>query len=205
MNFDFNSIKFDYNSIVIISYLLISLGAWLLNIITRGLSNKLLFTSYRSSPLNPLTYLRMFTHSIGHKDLDHLISNFLYILLVGPMIEEKYGSINLLVMLLITSLVIALFNIIFNDYIITGASGNVYMLIVLSSFSNISEGKIPITVILICIFYVISEIKKSLLEGNKKIYHDGHLIGALCGLIIGFLFLKYPDGITTIVRSFLKL
>lgn len=205
MNFDFNSIKFDYNSIVIISYLLISLGAWLLNIITRGLSNKLLFTSYRSSPLNPLTYLRMFTHSIGHKDLDHLISNFLYILLVGPMIEEKYGSINLLVMLLITSLVIALFNIIFNDYIITGASGNVYMLIVLSSFSNISEGKIPITVILICIFYVISEIKKSLLEGNKKIYHDGHLIGALCGLIFGFLFLKYPDGITTIVRSFLKL
>lgn len=205
MNFDFNSIKFDYNSIVIISYLLISLGAWLLNIITRGLSNKLLFTSYRSSPLNPLTYLRMFTHSIGHKDLDHLISNFLYILLVGPMIEEKYGSINLLVMLLITSLVIALFNIIFNDYIITGASGNVYMLIVLSSFSNISEGKIPITVILICIFYVISEIKKSLLEGNKKIYHDGHLIGALCGLLFGFLFLKYPDGITTIVRSFLKL
>ncbi len=205
MNFDFNSIKFDYNSIVIISYLLISLGAWLLNIITRGLSNKLLFTSYRSSPLNPLTYLRMFTHSIGHKDLDHLISNFLYILLVGPMIEEKYGSINLLVMLLITSLVIALFNIIFNDYIITGASGNVYMLIVLSSFSNISEGKIPITVILICIFYVISEIKKSLLEGNKKIYHDGHLIGAICGLLFGFLFLKYPDGITTIVRSFLKL
>ena len=205
MNFDFNSIKFDYNSTVIISYLVISLGAWFLNIITRGLSNKLLFTSYRSSPLNPLTYIRLFTHSIGHKDLDHLISNFLYILLVGPMIEEKYGSINLLAMLLITSLVIALFNIIFNDYIITGASGNVYMLIVLSSFSNISEGKIPITVILICIFYVISEIKKSLLEGNKKIYHDGHLIGALCGLIFGFLFLKYPNGIESIVKSFLKL
>ena len=205
MDFTIRNIQFDYNSIVILSYLFICLGAWLLNTITRGKSNKLLFESYRSSLLNPLTYVRMFTHSIGHKDWDHLVSNFLYILLIGPMIEEKYGSINLSIMLLITSLVIALYNIIFNDYVITGASGNVYMLIVLSSFSNISEGKIPITVILICIFYVITEIKKSLLEGNKKIYHDGHLIGAICGLVFGFLFLKYPDGITTLIKTVLKL
>ena len=107
------------------------------------------------------------------------------------MIEEKYGSLNLIIMLLLTSLVIALFNIIFNNYCITGASGNVYMLIVLSSFSNISEGKIPITLILICLFYVVSEMKKSILEGNKKIYHDGHLLGAICGALFGFYFLYY--------------
>jgi membrane associated rhomboid family serine protease len=192
MNIDFN-IQFDYNSKVIITYLIISLIACFLNFITRGKSNKLLFTSYRSSPLNPLTYIRLFTHSIGHQNWDHLVSNFLYILLIGPMIEEKYGSINLLLMFLITSLVIALYNIIFNNYTITGASGNVFMLIVLSSFSNISEGKIPITLILICLFYVVGEIKKSITEGNKKIYHDGHLIGAICGFIFGFLFLYYPN------------
>ena len=100
------TINFDYNSPVIISYLIVSIIAWLLNIITNKKSNKLLFTSYRSSPFNPLTYIRLFTHSIGHIDLSHLIHNFLFILLIGPMIEEKYGSINLLVMLLITSLVI---------------------------------------------------------------------------------------------------
>ena len=92
-------------------------------------------------------------------------------------------------MLVITSIAIALFNIIFNNYTITGASGNVYMLIVLSSFSNLTEGKIPITLILILIFYIMSEIKKSILEGNKNIYHDGHLIGAICGIIFGFYFL----------------
>ena len=101
MSFSFNNIQFDYNSPVIISYLLLSIIAWLLNTITKGSTNKLLFSSYRSSPLNPFTYIRLFTHSIGHQDFDHLISNFLYILLVGPMIEEKYGSINLLIMLLI--------------------------------------------------------------------------------------------------------
>lgn len=185
------TINFDYNSPVIISYLIVSIIAWLLNIITNKKSNKLLFTSYRSSPFNPLTYIRLFTHSIGHIDLSHLIHNFLFILLIGPMIEEKYGSINLLIMLLITSLVIGLFNTIFSNYSITGASGNVYMLIVLSSFSNISEGKIPITLVLILIFYVISEFKDRLIEGNKKTYHTGHLLGALCGIGFGFYFLYF--------------
>ena len=185
------TINFDYNSPVIITYLVISLIACFLNFISHGKSNKLLFTSYRSSPFNPLTYIRLFTHSIGHADLSHLIHNFLFILLIGPMIEEKYGSINLLVMLLLTSLVIGLFNTIFSNYSITGASGNVYMLIVLSSFSNISEGKIPITLVLILIFYVISEFKDRLIEGNKKTYHTGHLLGALCGIPFGFYFLYY--------------
>ena len=193
MNFNLNNIQFDYNSPIIISYLLLSLTAWILNHITRGKSNKVLFSNYRSSLLNPLTYIRLFTHSIGHKDWDHLVSNFLYILLIGPMIEEKYGSINLLVMLLITSLIISLFNIIFNNYIILGASGNVYMLIVLSSFSNISEGKIPLTLILIFVFYIISEIKKSILDGNKKVYHDGHLLGAISGILFGFYFLYFKN------------
>ena len=185
------TINFDYNSPVIITYLVISVIAWLLNCITGGKSNKLLFTSYRSSPFNPLTYIRLFTHAIGHMDLTHLIHNFLFILLIGPMIEEKYGSINLLVMLLLTSLVIGLFNTIFSNYSITGASGNVYMLIVLSSFSNISEGKVPITLVLILIFYIISEFKSAVFEGNKKTYHTGHLLGALCGLAFGFYFLYF--------------
>ena len=199
MKFNLSNLQFDYNSKVILTYLFICLGAWLLNIVTRGKSNKKLFQSYRSSPFNPLTYIRMFTHCIGHKDLEHLISNFLYILLVGPMIEEKYGSINLIIMFAITSLIIAIFNIIFTNYAVLGASGNVYMLIVLSSFSNITEGKIPLTVLLILIFYVLGEVKRSITEHNKKVYHDGHLIGALCGILFGILFLYFPEGIFSLI------
>lgn len=194
MKFDFSSIQFDYNSKVIITYLILSLIAWVLNLISHGKTNKLLFENYRSSWLNPLTYVRLFTHSIGHENWDHLVGNFLYILLVGPMIEEKYGSINLLIMLLITSLVIALYNIIFTNCSILGASGNVYMLIVLSSFANISDGKIPITVLLIFIFYIISEVKKKVLSGRKdKTYHDGHLLGAVCGILFGIFFLNHSN------------
>ena len=114
MNFDFQNIhlEFDYNSPVIISYLFLSLIACFFNFITKGKTNKLFFTSYPSSIWNPLSYIRLFTHAIGHKDFDHLVHNFLFILLIGPMIEEKYGSIPLIIMFLITSFVIALFNLI---------------------------------------------------------------------------------------------
>lgn len=188
-----NNLQFDYNSPVILTYFIVSLIVLILGYLTKDKINKLLFCNYRSSLLNPLTYVRMFTHSIGHSGWDHFVNNFLYILLIGPMIEEKYGSINLLIMFLITSLVIAIFNIIVSNYEIRGASGNVFMLIVLSSFSNFQEGKIPITLILICLFYVITEVKKSIFERKSKTYYMGHILGAVCGIVFGFLMLYHPE------------
>lgn len=192
------NIEFDYNSPVILTYFIISTIALILGYITKDKTNKLLFCSKRSSLLNPLTYIRLFTHSIGHSGWDHYVNNFLYILLIGPMIEEKYGSINLLIMFLITSLVIAIFNILISNYEIRGASGNVFMLIVLSSFSNFQEGKIPITLILICLFYVITEIKKSIFDRKSHTYYMGHILGAVCGIVFGFLMLYHPEIFETI-------
>ena len=116
------------------------------------------------------------------------MNNFLYILLIGPMIEEKYGSKNLLLMILIVSGVTGLINNIFTNKRILGASGIVFMLIVLSSFVNIQAGKVPLTLILICVFYVINEIIMGLFS-KDNISHMGHLIGAICGFIFGFYFI----------------
>lgn len=195
------NLQFDYNAPVIITYLLVSIGAWLANTATKGATNKLLFSSYRSSPFNPLTYVRLVSHCIGHQNWSHLAGNFLYILLIGPMLEEKYGSISLLCMFIITSIAIGLFNAAIDDYIICGASGNVYMLIVLSSFSNISEGKIPLTLILILLFYITTEVKDQFLNKEKGVYHWGHLMGAVCGIIFGFVFYKNPNIVTDALSS----
>ena len=65
-----------YNSVLILSYFFISLIALILNTFTGGKTNKVLFSSYRSSPLNPLTYIRLFTHALGHTGWHHLSSNF---------------------------------------------------------------------------------------------------------------------------------
>lgn len=178
----------NYNSVLILSYFFISLFAYILNLITSGKSNDLLFSTYRSSIFNPLTYVRLFTHAIGHENWKHFSSNFLYILLIGPMIEEKYGTINLLIMILITAGITGIINSIRGKKTLIGASGTVFMLIILSSFVNLEAGKIPLTLILIFIFYIVNEILDGLFK-NDKVSHLGHLIGAICGFIFGFYFM----------------
>ena len=84
--------KITWNSPVILSFALISLIALGLNTITNGTTNYLIFSVYGGSLLNPLFYLRLFTHVLGHADLSHYMNNMLLFLLVGPMLEEKYGS-----------------------------------------------------------------------------------------------------------------
>ena len=175
---------FQYNSIVILSYFFLSLLVLWLSYCTKGRSNKF-FSSGRGSLFNPLTYIGMFTHILGHSNWNHFKNNFLYILLIGPMIEEKYGSINLFKMILITALVTGFINIIISRKQILGASGIAFMLILLSSLVNIQNGKIPVTLILIFLFYVVTEIRDSLLK-KDNVSHLSHLIGAVCGFIYGF-------------------
>lgn len=176
---------FSYNSVVILSFFFISFFSFILNFLTKGKSNKILFSSYRSSLLNPLTYVRLILHIFGHASWSHFMNNFLYILLIGPMIEEKYGSINLIIMISLTAVITGILNTLFSKKRILGASGIVFMLIILSSFVNITSGKIPVTLILICIFYVVNEIISGIFK-KDDISHIGHLIGAVCGFVFGF-------------------
>lgn len=176
---------FQYNSVVILSFFFIAFAALIVNFFTNGKSNDLLFSSYRSSLLNPLTYIRFITHIFGHVNFEHFMNNFLLILLIGPMIEEKYGSLNLLIAILITGAITGIINYIFSKKQILGSSGIVFMLIVLSSFVNIESGKIPITFVLICIFYLFNEVFKGIFK-KDNVSHMSHLIGAICGIILGF-------------------
>ena len=71
----------QYNSVLILTFFFLSFAALILKYITMGSSNRYLFSSYRSSLLSPLTYVRFFTHILGHSDWKHFSNNFLYILL----------------------------------------------------------------------------------------------------------------------------
>ena len=177
----------QYNSVLILTFFFLSFAALILKYITMGSSNRYLFSSYRSSLLSPLTYVRFFTHILGHSDWKHFSNNFLYILLIGPMIEEKYGTINLLIMMLITAGVTGIINHMIGRKRILGASGIVFMLIMMSSFVNIQIGKIPITLILIFVFYIVNEIIDGVLK-KDDVSHAGHIIGAICGTIFGFMY-----------------
>jgi len=130
-------------------------------------------------------WITLFTHIMGHADLSHLIGNFTLILLIGPMLEETYGSADLLIMIVITALVTGILNILLFRSSLMGASGVVFMMILLSSFTNFSRGEIPLTFILVLILYMGVQILSSFNSDN--ISQFAHIIGGLCGSFFGFL------------------
>ena len=178
---------FDYNAVVTLTMFFVSFMIVLLNYFSKGWFNKILFSTQRGKWYNPFTYVRMFLHILGHRDWKHFSNNYLMILLLGPLIEEKYGSLNFLSMVLITAFVTGLVNLFKKKSNLKGASCIVFMLIVLSAFVNINSNKIPLTLVLIIIFYIVDEIKD--LGKKDSVAHYGHLVGALCGLVFGFWFL----------------
>jgi len=186
--------KFDYNAPIILTYFFICLIILIIDKLCKGKFSATFFTTYKNDALlNPLTYFKLVTHSLGHTDWDHLYSNFIKILLIGPLIEEKYGSINLLIAMVLTSLIIGIVNRLLGKNGILGASGIAYMLIILSSFVNIENGKIPITLTLIILFFVVDEIIKLFRRKKDGISHLGHITGAICGVIFGILTINGLD------------
>lgn len=186
--------KFDYNASVILTYFFICLIILMIDKLCKGKFSATFFTTYKNdSLLNPLTYFKLISHSLGHADWDHLYTNFIKILLIGPLIEEKYGSINLLIAMILTSLIIGIVNKILGKGGILGASGVAYMLILLSSFVNMENGKIPITLTLIILFFVVDEVIKLFRRKKDGVSHLGHITGAICGIILGMLALNGLD------------
>ncbi len=180
-------LKIQYDSPVILTFALLSLLALIANNFTDGWTNVHLFSVYRSSLADPLTYFRFFGHVLGHADTAHLVSNMCLILILGPVVESRYGSINVLISIIITALVSGLVHFVFFPAAsLLGASGIVFMLIFLSSISGIQGGNIPVSLILVAILYLGQEIY-DMIFANDNISQLTHIIGGVCGIICGSL------------------
>jgi len=140
-------------------------------------------------------WISIVTHVMGHGSWEHLIGNFMLILIIGPLLEENYGSKPILIMILITALVTGILNILFFPNPLMGASGVLFMLILLSSFTNFSHGEVPLTFIFVLVLYLGTQISTAL-RADSNISHFAHIIGGLCGSFFGFLYppKKYSGG-----------
>ena len=177
----------QYNSPVILTFALLSFASLLLGYVTDFASTQKFFCVFRSSLTNPLTYLRMFTYVLGHADMAHYVGNFTIILLIGPMLEEKYGGKNLLKMMAITALITAIINMIFFKTALLGASGIAFMLILLSSFANYQKGKIPLTLLLVALIYIGGEVVNGIIS-TDNISQLAHIVGGICGAFFGRIY-----------------
>ena len=110
------------------------------------------------------------------------------ILLIGPLVEEKYSSPMLLAMIMITAITTGIFNMVLFSTSIMGASGIVFMLIVLASLTNFERGEIPMTFLLVVAIFLGNEVLNSL--RNDNISQFAHVFGGVCGAAFGLLFVR---------------
>lgn len=178
--------KITWNSPVVLTFALISLLALVLNGVTGGMSNRLLFSIYRSSWRDPFMYVRLFTHVLGHASWQHYSGNMLLFLLIGPMLEEKYGSKSLLQLIAITALVTGLVHILlFPDTGLLGASGIDFAFILLASITGSRRnGEIPLTLILVAVLYCGQQVYDGLFTPDN-VSQLSHLIGGAVGTVFG--------------------
>ena len=179
------SITILYNSPVILTFALLSLLALGLGKLTDGWTTKYLFSVWHSPLTDILTYPRFILHVLGHSDYSHYIANMMMILVVGPSLEEKYGSRNLLSAIIITALVSGLVHwFLFPGTMLLGASGIVFMMIVMASLAGMRDGCIPITLILVLVLYLGNEIVDGVMLSDN-ISQLTHIIGGICGAVLG--------------------
>lgn len=134
--------------------------------------------------LYPFSYIRLFTHVFGHIDAAHLLGNLTFILLIGPLMEEKYGSAMIALMLTVTAFVTGMINACFIPSSLLGASGIAFMLILLASISTIEKNQLPLSFILLIAVFVLKEF---ISPSASNVSTIAHIAGGLCGSLFGFL------------------
>ena len=178
--------RITFNAPVILGFCGICLLAQVLSMLTGGESSRLLFSVYRSSLLSPLAWLRFVGHVFGHSGWTHLLNNLMYILILGPMLEEKYGGRRTALVILAAALVTGVIQFAFFPGTASlGASGVVFAMILLSSVTGREEG-IPVTLILVAALYLGQQIyDMATVQGHVN--YIAHIAGGIVGGTAGML------------------
>jgi len=175
------SLKIYFNAPITLTFAFICIVALVLDFLTNGETTSNIFSTYNSSFLNPMTYVRLVCHVFGHSSWEHFFSNIPYILLLGPILEEKYGN-KLIIVILFTAIITGIsHNILEPNTGLLGASGIVFAFILLAGFTGRTDG-IPITFILVAVLFLGSEIINCFTLDNVS--QLAHIIGGLSGALM---------------------
>jgi rhomboid protease GluP len=187
-------VKIKYNAPTTLTFTLVSAIVLIVSgTVLPGMTERWFSTPAPFRSVAVMDYVKLISHVLGHASIEHFISNFSFILLLGPILELTYGSLSVLLMIVATALVTGLLQIfLFPTTVLLGASGVVFMMILLASFTNFNKGEIPLTFILVMALYLGREIwtavATTVAPGSRdNISQFAHVIGGLVGSFFGFI------------------
>lgn len=141
-----------------------------------------------ANPFNfkvPLSYVQVLFHVFASAEQSTLLSNVIIVLLLGPILEEKYGSVIIGMMMLLSALLSGVLNSSFCLYGASGADPIVFMFVLLNSYISISKKKIPLSAVIVLILFISSEFYAKNPNGFNGILVN--IAGGLCGSLLAFL------------------
>jgi len=186
-------LRIDYNAPFCLTFAIACMAVYVSSLFTSGWTLTHLFSIPGTSSLTDLmTYPRLVLHVLGHSSTQHLFSNLIVFLLVGPLLEEMYGALFLLGLAVVTALLTGLVMVFVFPGTLAGASGVVFALIILSSFANAKSGTLPLTFLLISLIFLGGEIIRAL-NGEDQIAQFAHILGGVLGGTAGFFMARRAE------------
>ena len=163
------------------------LGQW-----TGGWTTKHLFCVYRGSLKDPLFYIRLFGHVLGHASWDHFLNNMLLLLVIGPPMEEKNMAAAPCSRAFCSRRSSRAFCSVCSSPIppCWGLPGIVFMLIMLASLSGFSGG-IPVTMLLVAALYLGQQVY-DIIFAHDNVANFMHIVGGVCGTAFGYVYAMLP-------------
>jgi membrane associated rhomboid family serine protease len=175
--------KISFNSPLVLLFVALSFAALLLDRLLPGVPVIRALTLDGSRGV--VGWANLVTYVFAHASWGHFANNMIYILLLGPMLEEKHGAVPLAAMAGVTAIVSGLVSLYGFHHGLLGASGIVFMLILLASFRNSRAGTVPVTFLLIAPLFLAREVVQAF--GDDDVSQLAHLLGGAFGAGFGYL------------------
>ena len=193
-----NSLKFIFDSPVVLVFSVVSAVIFISDLILKlNLSEKIFeCPGAKSVPAfdfkSALSYVKLVIYPFGGENSTSFFLNIGFILLLGPVLEERYGSIMLALMIFITSLVGGVLTACVSMFGISGCGGIVFMMIILSVLSVFIKKQLPVSWIFIFTLYLAFSLfsgKKisgfmPFMQNNVPVFIQ--LASGICGSLFGF-------------------
>ncbi len=141
------------------------------------------------SASNPLSYLRLFSYALGAASGEILVCNMIFVLLLGPSMEERYGTVVIAIMIFVSALFSGVLNACFCKIPLNGCEAIIFMMIFLNSFVSLSKKKIPFSFVLVFILFVLKGVFAADFKtaSSTAIQIIINIAGGLCGSLFAFL------------------
>lgn len=187
------NLKLSYDAPVTLTFSLVCIVLFLVdNFLLKNFLGQHIFCSptaakgpYPFSFSEFISYPRLILYVFGSKSFVLLFTNLIYILLLGPSVEEQYGSVVIGIMIAVSALFSGVLNASFCSATLQGTAPIVFTMIFLNAFMTFSRRKIPVSFIVVMILYILIGCLDK--EANGFIGTIVNMAGGLCGSLFAFL------------------